>query len=50
MACSSIIVQLMRSRKLPTKVELNTASPLGQKGEQNKSGQLLKHQPHPPTR
>ena len=50
MACSGIIIQLMYSRKLPTKVEAYAATPLTQKRGQNKSRQLLKHQPHPPTR
>ena len=31
MACSSIIILLAHSRKLPTKVELDAATPLTQK-------------------
>ena len=39
----------MHSRKLPTKVKPDVATPFTQKKVQNKSGQLLRHQPHPPT-
>ena len=50
MACSGTIIQPVHSSKLLTKAEPDAATPLTQKRGQNISRQLLRHQPHLPTR